>query len=670
MFGQIDWNTYLSKEIVLPVKNGYPIQLVTRAGYLSGLILLLLTFSITAQQLTEDKLKECNEVFKQLQHSKQDTGYVNLCYRYGEFYEGIQDDTALFWYEQAREISRKIGYTDGLIRYYDYKNSVLIIRSEYEQVLRNADTAYRMTVQYGKKRWQAIQLNRIGTVYQFKTEMRKAADYYLKSYAIAEELKDTLLMNALAGNLSGVLNEIKDYSKSRYFAAIGYELAEKQHDTLSMGYALVNLATSDEYDHLYDASKARSWEAYQIGLRYNDISLVQFALSGYANALRNLRQTDSAIVYFNRLIRISREQDNDFHLVHNLRDLGVTYEYTGNYAAAKTSFTEALPYAINVGNHSLLMSLYEGLSVAEERLGNYSAALQARKSYDQYRDSLEITTQHQQVNELESKYQNEKKNRELAEKELILQAEKNKSNLRLGWLIISVLGVVVLLLMIYFRTRISRQKVAALQKDIKVKELVAREDERNRLAADMHDDLGAGLSTIRMISELAVNKDAEAVKQDIRRISSRSEELVESMRQMIWAMSNNSNSLEDLVVYIRGYTRQYLDDHQIQVDFVIPDAIPELQVTGPVKRNLFLVVKEVLHNVVKHSGASGVRLEMQIEDRAFIISIADNGTGMQNGQQNRFGNGLKNMERRMKEIQGEISFTSLNGTTCNLKLFF
>ena len=652
------------------MKYGYSSQLYAVVGrsLMSVILMILTTHAAFAQQLTVEKSRERAELFRQLQKSKRDTNYVNLCYKYGEYFEGIVNDTALYWYDKARLLSRDLNYIHGIIRYFDYKNSVLIIQSEYDQVLLNADTAYRMSVEYGQRRWQAIQLNRMGTVYQFKTEMRRAADYYLKSYAIAEELKDTLLMNALTGNLSGVLNEIKDYSKSRYFAAIGYELAEKQHDTLSMGYALVNLATSDEFDSLYDASKTRSWEAYQIGLRYNDISLVQFALSGYANALRNLRQTDSAIVYFNRLIRISREQDNDFHLVHNLRDLGVTYEYIGNYASAKTSFTEALPYAIIVGNHSLLMSLYEGLSVAEERLGNFSAALQARKSYDQYRDSLELTTQHQQVNELETKYQNEKKIRELAEKELILQAEKNKSNLRLGWLLISVLGLIVLTLVIYFRTRISRQKMTSMQKDIEVKELVAREDERNRLAADMHDDLGAGLSTIRMISELAVNKDAEAVKQDIRRISSRSEELVESMRQMIWAMSSNSNSLEDLVVYIRGYSRQYLDDHRIDVDFLIPDVIPQLLVSGPVKRNLFLVVKEVLHNVVKHSGASHVQLDMQMNERIFIVSVTDNGKGIQEGQQNRFGNGLKNMERRMKEIKGEITFKVEHGTTVTLQL--
>jgi signal transduction histidine kinase len=140
------------------------------------------------------------------------------------------------------------------------------------------------------------------------------------------------------------------------------------------------------------------------------------------------------------------------------------------------------------------------------------------------------------------------------------------------------------------------------------------------------------------------------------------------MRQMIWAMSNNNNSLEDLVVYIRSYTRQFLDDHQLPVQFDIPDSIQELNVSGPMKRNLFLVVKEVLHNIIKHAAATGVFFVIQIRDGSLILSIRDNGKGIYGSDQNRFGNGLKNMERRMREINGKISIASEQGTTIVLEV--
>jgi two-component system NarL family sensor kinase len=545
---------------------------------------------------------------------------------------------------------------------------VYLIESNYDTALLLMDTAYKMAVENKSLRWQAVELNQKGTVYQYKNLMQTAADYYLKAFKIAEEIKDTQILATISGNLSGVFVEIKDYKRSRFFSNYNFELAKARHDTLSMGYGLVNLSVDDEKDSLFEIMGKRAFEAYNIAKKFNDITLLQFSLSNYASSLSHTLQLDSAIACYRILAKISGEQGNTYHLTHNLRDLAVVYIYSGKYELARSAYQEALVPALTLNNHSLLMSIYKGLSTAEERLGNFEKALEASRYYDSYRDSLELTTIHQQASELEVKYENEKKNLALAQQELEIAEEKNKSNTRLSLLIISGAGLLVLLLVIYFRTRISRQKLSTLKKESEVKELQAREDERSRLAADMHDDLGAGLSTIRMISELAVHKDADSLKQDIRRISIRSEELVESMRQMIWAMSSNSNSLEDMVVYIRGYSREFLDDHHLNLQFEIPEHIPDVLISGPVKRNLFLVVKEVLHNIVKHAKATSVNITMDYSQERFSVIIADDGIGFSESGNNRFGNGLKNMERRIKDLQGTVDFENKNGTVVRIQV--
>lgn len=618
--------------------------------------------------LSPEKEAERRELLKEVVKIRKDTAYVALCYKYGLFYEGINNDSAVYYYERARRISEEIGYTNGKIRFYDYLSMVYIIESNYDTALLLMDTAYKMAVTNKSLRWQTIELNQMGTVYQYKNQMNIAADYYLKAFKYAEQLKDTQILASITGNLSGVFMEIKDYKRSRYFSTYNYDLAVANGDSLSMGYGMVNLSASDENDSLFESMSKRAYGAYKIAKRFNDISLLQFALSNYASSLFHRQMLDSAISCYVTLTEISRGQQNSYHLTHNLRDLGTVYTYAGKYELAKLAFQEALLPALEINNHSLLMTIYKGLSTAEERLGNFEKALEATRYYDSYRDSVELTTIHQQASELEVKYENEKKNLALAQKELQIAEEQNKANTRLSLLIVAGAGVLVLLLVIYFRTRISRQKLSTLKKDSEVKELQAREDERSRLAADMHDDLGAGLSTIRMISELAMNKESEALKQDIQRISSRSEELVESMRQMIWAMSSNSNSLEDMVVYIRGYSRQYLDDHHLGLHFEIPDQIPNAMITGPVKRNLFLVVKEVLHNIVKHANASSVTIRMDCSQQQFSVTIADNGVGFSETGNNRFGNGLKNMERRIKDLQGTIQFENNQGTLVRIQV--
>lgn len=626
------------------------------------------SLTVQAQMLSPEKERERLEVLKEVLKVSKDTDYVAVCYKYGLFFEGIKNDSAVFFYERARKISEEIGYVSGQIRYYDYRGMIYLIESNYDTALMLMDTAYKMAVKHKSPRWQAIELNQQGTVYQYKNLMNTAAEYYLKSFRIAEQIKDTQILASVSGNLSGVFMEVKDFTRSRYFSQYNFDLAVAKQDSISMGYGLVNLSASDEKDSLFEIMGVRALQAYRIAKRYNDITLLQFSLSNYASALSHVLKLDSAISCYRILVKISSEQGNNYHLAHNLRDLAIVYTYSGKYAEAKASFQDALVPALAINNHALLMSIYKGLSTAEERLKNFEEALVARHFYDSYRDSLEVTTQYQQASELELKYQNEKKNRELAQREVEILDEKSRSDRRLSMLVVSGSALLVLLLVIYFRTRIARQKLAGLRKDMEVKELQAREDERSRLAADMHDDLGAGLSTIRMISELAINKDTNGLKQDIRKISARSEELVESMRQMIWAMSNNNNSLEDLVVYIRGYARQFLDDHQLDVAFHLPAEFPDIVIKGPVKRNVFLVVKEVLHNVVKHAQASRVAISMDTVNNSFIIKIQDNGKGLNKEEGNRFGNGLKNMERRMREINGSVVLENENGTLVTIHL--
>lgn len=626
------------------------------------------SLTVQAQMLSPEKERERLEVLKEVLKVSKDTDYVAVCYKYGLFFEGIKNDSAVFFYERARKISEEIGYVSGQIRYYDYRGMIYLIESNYDTALMLMDTAYKMAVKHKSPRWQAIELNQQGTVYQYKNLMNTAAEYYLKSFRIAEQIKDTQILASVSGNLSGVFMEVKDFTRSRYFSQYNFDLAVAKQDSISMGYGLVNLSASDEKDSLFEIMGVRALQAYRIAKRYNDITLLQFSLSNYASALSHVLKLDSAISCYRILVKISSEQGNNYHLAHNLRDLAIVYTYSGKYAEAKASFQDALVPALAINNHALLMSIYKGLSTAEERLKNFEEALVARHFYDSYRDSLEVTTQYQQASELELKYQNEKKNRELAQREVEILDEKSRSDRRLSMLVVSGSALLVLLLVIYFRTRIARQKLAGLRKDMEVKELQAREDERSRLAADMHDDLGAGLSTIRMISELAINKDTNGLKQDIRKISARSEELVESMRQMIWAMSNNNNSLEDLVVYIRGYARQFLDDHQLDVAFHLPAEFPDIVIKGPVKRNVFLVVKEVLHNVVKHAQASRVAISMDTVNNSFIIKIQDNGKGLNKEEGNRFGNGLKNMERRMREINGSVVLENENGTLVNIHI--
>jgi len=184
------------------------------------------------------------------------------------------------------------------------------------------------------------------------------------------------------------------------------------------------------------------------------------------------------------------------------------------------------------------------------------------------------------------------------------------------------------------------------------------ENERSRIASEMHDDLGSGLTTIRYLSDRALKqaKDAEEVEQ-IKRIAEHSNSLVRNMSEIIWAMNSRFDNAENLVGYLRRYASEFLSDHQIELVFETEDTeLATIEVGGEKRRNLFLVFKEVLNNAVKYSGTHHISIHFKTGDQIQIIVSEKDGKGFKTENAMEKGNGLFNCEKRITSIGGHINF--------------
>jgi signal transduction histidine kinase len=195
----------------------------------------------------------------------------------------------------------------------------------------------------------------------------------------------------------------------------------------------------------------------------------------------------------------------------------------------------------------------------------------------------------------------------------------------------------------------------------------AQQEERQRISADMHDELGAGMTAIRLMSEIARNKMKENTPLEIERISHSADEVLNKMNAIIWSMNSGNDTLDNLVSYIRSYAIEYLENTQVECRVVTPSHIEPTELTGDKRRNIFLCVKETLNNTLKHSGASEVKIDFEI-DHNLVIRIADNGVGIDIQKLRQFGNGLKNITRRMESIGGTYKIENKNGTVTTLTL--
>lgn len=228
-------------------------------------------------------------------------------------------------------------------------------------------------------------------------------------------------------------------------------------------------------------------------------------------------------------------------------------------------------------------------------------------------------------------------------------------------LAVLIVAAVMYVIRFYYRRKLEKEKAVLERKQ-------AIEKERTRIATDMHDDLGAGLSRIKFLSEtIGLKKQMQQpIEEDINSIRQYSHEMIDKMGEIVWALNEKNDSLSDLLSYTRSYAATYLSQNGIHCTIEAPDQFSAIEVSGEYRRNIYLAVKEALHNVVKHSQATEVLIHISTGDQ-LTITIHDNGTGFSSAAIRPYSNGLSNMQKRMADIGGRLEILSTEGTTVTLE---
>lgn len=194
--------------------------------------------------------------------------------------------------------------------------------------------------------------------------------------------------------------------------------------------------------------------------------------------------------------------------------------------------------------------------------------------------------------------------------------------------------------------------------------------ERARIAADLHDGLGGGLTQLVLlgdVSKRAIPADSAAVE-SLDRLCGQTRELLRGMNEAVWLINSQRDNLRDFASYIGKYAESFFHDTSIRCRFVIEKSMPAIACDIGMRRNLFLVVKEALNNILRHSQASEVILSVRHDWKMILITISDNGIGFLPGTVEGSGNGLENMRQRVAEAAGsfEIRNNPEGGMTVSL----
>ncbi len=198
----------------------------------------------------------------------------------------------------------------------------------------------------------------------------------------------------------------------------------------------------------------------------------------------------------------------------------------------------------------------------------------------------------------------------------------------------------------------------------RVQQLIKEERLRSHIATDLHDDIGATLSSISIYSETIKQQTAAQLPHltpMLEKMGETSREMVGNMSDIVWAINPENDSFEKMLGRMQNLAAELCVAKNIQLHFTADEKLNQLQLSMEQRRNIYLIFKEALNNALKYSGCANIRIDLGKEDHGLTLSVKDDGKGFSEtliAENKRGGNGLKNMRHRAKEIQGELTINS------------
>ncbi|HXF10788.1 MAG TPA: ATP-binding protein, partial [Desulfuromonadaceae bacterium] len=204
----------------------------------------------------------------------------------------------------------------------------------------------------------------------------------------------------------------------------------------------------------------------------------------------------------------------------------------------------------------------------------------------------------------------------------------------------------------------------------KLEQRAALDREKERIARDLHDNLGSRLTKIISLSKMAFRDRATPDQTGIhvQQIGTAAKQVINSLDETVWVLNSRNDNLPNLINYLGQTAVEFLRSADIRCRIDFPDHPPELAVPADVRHNLFLVVQEALNNVVRHAHASEVRLTVTQDQQWFSLVIQDDGRGFENVPVNGGADGLRNMRRRTEEMGGRFELESRSGAGTRIAL--
>ena len=609
-----------------------------------------------------------------------DTNLTRLYGQLGMQYEYVDNDSAAYFYRQIAYISRRLHYPRGLVYYAANYTFILNYSGRMAEALHLNKAALALAKKHNMPREMALAEGNIAASYQYMDRPKDAIAHLLASIAYWEqhEAKEALNLSTLYHNLSQLYNSILLYPDALKYSKMAFDIGVKYKIEDA---AIGNAASSTGTSYSLVGNHKSALQYLNIAKRYAEKSgnkeLMVNTLLNLANELFYSDKYADAGALYRQEIPIARAIGDSVAITLGYKGLAINHFYERKNALASLYVDSAIMLAARGNQNIELAKLYLLRSDISVAMGSIKEYRSYRDQYDLVHDSLRKAESNQFVQEAMTKFDTQKKEikiRELAQQQKIKDLkikQKNYGLLALG------LGVLVLAVAIflYYRNTQNRQLIASQNQTLqsnRIKELEqeralltvnsvlrGQEEERSRLAKDLHDGLGGMLSAIKMgLVNMKGNMimrgdDATAFSNAIGQLDNSIQEMRRVARNMM---------PETLVRFgLRDALQDYCDSINAagQLKVIYQTLNFDARIEANAEIVVYRVLQELLNNVIKHAGATQVLVQVAIEGPILTFTVEDDGHGFDTKKLDKEkGIGMSNIQSRMDYLGGTLDIQS------------
>ena len=636
--------------------------------FLMGLITGYPSFAQNTRAL--DSLKEA------YQKSSEDTTRVALLLAMADHYEANNQDSAFYFLEIAKTLAEKLGFKTGVYKYYEQSAILSYTKGNYRDAMERSNAALQLARDMGNESLVSNMLNNIGIVYQYLGEFDKQLDLSLQAMSRIEQSGEVKKLSASYHSVANAYANLKRYRKSIQYCLQAIKAFEQYGGNTHLNRILATMGQDYEELNQYDSALFYYQKAILRSVEAND-KYAEAAIYGFmANAYASVNDFNSMLKVSEQSLALSKELQSRQLLASSLYNLAYAHYYDGEQEKSKTFIYQALALAEQDSLQDELKNIYSILSYISARDGDYKTSLRAKLKSDSIQAALVNTEVVNATTELEAKYQSEKQSTQLRLQQIALK-QKDTMN----YILMATLAFALVVAFLGYRNYVNNQKLQQqriseleTEKQLSATEAVLKgeEQERTRLARDLHDGLGGMLSGLKysfhtMKENLIMTpENHQAFERGMDMLDSS----IKEMRRVAHNMMPESLLRFGLDTSLRDFCSDINQSGALQVSYQ-SIGLENIVLDQTTAITIYRVVQELINNVLKHSSAKTTIVQVTNASGHIAITVEDDGKGFDTAiLQVAKGMGWANIRHRLDFIKARLDVSSEQGKGTSVHIEF